>query len=143
MAAVADEALACMRLSGAVGRTWNAICINEEAMEEIQEQKLFEKFNRLLGNECVPEGTRTDYFLSANPTVIMSFQNNSSRTLTPMWEASSDTSKPHRSDYPCLIAVLTHSLFATAYPTILTEQPHPSETIHCVTGEYRQQTQHY
>ena len=37
MAAVTDEALACMRLSGAVGRTCNVIFINEEAMEGIQE----------------------------------------------------------------------------------------------------------
>jgi hypothetical protein len=52
-------------------------------MGETQREKLFKKFNRLVGNEGAPEGIGNDYFLSANPTVTTSFQDKISRTLIP------------------------------------------------------------
>ncbi|KAL2036670.1 hypothetical protein N7G274_010620 [Stereocaulon virgatum] len=107
MAIITDEALACTRLSEAVGREWNIIRRTDEATMGIRGEKLSEKLKNLVRYLGVPAGTRNDYTLSANPTVISSFQSS------------------HANPFP----------IRNSIPPILTDQPHPLETFHCLAGD--------
>lgn len=134
IAAITTAALATVSAAEAVKQTWKIQYVEDEALKGIEAEGLRERFKSLVAAGGVSEGIRTDYFISADDTVVRYLQRKNNVPIVPVWEAAFDPNESHVVGYPGAVAVPCSLLLATVYPMMLMGEPTPLQTLHLMAG---------
>ncbi len=132
--AITTAALAPVSATAAVKQTWKIVYVEDEMLQGIAAEGLRERFKSLVEAGSVTEGIRTDYFISADATVVRSFQAGRNSAIIPVWEAGFNPRESHSFGYPGAVAVPCSLLLATVYPMMLMGEPTPLQTLHFMAG---------
>lgn len=117
--AITTAALIPVSATAAVKQTWKIVYVEDEMLQGIAAEGLRERFKSLVEAGSVTEGIRTDYFISADATVVQSFRAGGNSAIIPVWDAGFKPSESHSFGYPGAVAVPCSLLLATVYPMML------------------------
>ncbi len=134
MATITTAALATVSAADVVKQTWKIQYVEDEALKGIEAEGLRERFKSLVEAGGVSEGIRTDYFISADDTVVRYLQRRENTPIVPVWEAGFNPNESHVVGYPGAVAVPCSLLLATVYPMMLMGEPTPLQTLHLMAG---------